>query len=155
MVLATLGLNPLVVMYASIGARSFLWLAFVIAALGALFAWYVTADIRFVMIAGLAFAVAALTGYGSLLFFLLSLVMVAAILARLGADGTEIAVGYGTAYYDEDHEYYQAVEHAIVWAIADKLKTEGFNSPSLYFDLQGEVLCEGARPDPSLPWWLS
>jgi len=90
MVLATLGLNPLVVMYASIGARSFLWLAFVIAALGALFAWYVTADIRFVMIAGLAFAVAALTGYGSLLFFLLSLVMVAAILARLGADGTEI-----------------------------------------------------------------
>ncbi|KAB7740642.1 hypothetical protein GA707_19300 [Nostocoides sp. F2B08] len=71
------------------------------------------------------------------------------------ADGTEIAVGYGTAYYDEDHEYYQAVEHAIVRAIADKLKTEGFNSPSLYFDLQGEVLCEGARPDPSLPWWLS
>lgn len=90
MVLATLGLNPLVVMYASIGARSFLWLAFVLAALGALFAWYVTADIRFVMIAGLAYAVAALTGYGSLLFFLVSLVMIAAILARLGADGTEV-----------------------------------------------------------------
>ncbi|MFB9312859.1 hypothetical protein [Nocardioides plantarum] len=90
MVLAALGLNPLVVMYASIGARSFLWLAFVVAALGALFAWYVTADIRFVMIAGLAFAVASLTGYGSLVFFLISLVMVAAILARLGADGTEI-----------------------------------------------------------------
>lgn len=89
-VLATLGLNPLVVMYASVGARSFLWLAFVLAALGALFAWYVTADIRFVMIAGLAFAVAALTGYGSLMWFLVSLVMVAAILARLGADGTEI-----------------------------------------------------------------
>jgi hypothetical protein len=90
LVLATLGLNPLVVMYASIGSRNFLWLAFVLAALGALFAWYVTADIRFVMIAGLAFAVAAVTGYGSLLWFLVSLVMVAAILSRLGADGTEV-----------------------------------------------------------------
>lgn len=89
-VLAGVGLNPLVVMYASIGARNFLWLSLVIAALGALFAWYVTADIRFVMIAGLAFAVAALTGYGSLMWFLVSLVMVAAILARLGADGTEV-----------------------------------------------------------------
>jgi hypothetical protein len=90
MLLVALGLNPLVVMYASVGARSFLWLSFVIAALGGLFAWYVTADIRFVMISGLAFAVAALTGYGSLMWFLVSLVMVAAILARLGADGTEV-----------------------------------------------------------------
>lgn len=89
-VLVTLGLNPLVVMYASIGARNFMWLAFVLAALGALFAWYVTADIRFVMIAGLSYSVAALTGYGSLVWFLVSLVMVAAILARLGADGREV-----------------------------------------------------------------
>ncbi|MBC7631260.1 hypothetical protein [Aeromicrobium sp.] len=89
-VLVTLGLNPLVVMYASIGARNFMWLAFVMAALGALFAWYVTADIRFVMIAGLAYAVAALTGYGSLVWFLISLIMVAAILSRLGADGKEV-----------------------------------------------------------------
>ena len=89
-VLATLGLNPLVVMYASIGARNFMWLAFVLAALGALFAWYVTADIRFVMIAGLSYSVAALTGYGSLVWFLISLIMVAAILARLGADGREV-----------------------------------------------------------------
>ncbi len=89
-VLITLGLNPLVVMYASIGARSFLWLAFVVAALGALFAWYVTADIRFVMLAGVSYSVAALTGYGSLVWFLVSLVMVAAILARLGADGGEV-----------------------------------------------------------------
>ncbi len=96
-VLAALGLNPLVVMYASIGARSFLWLAFVLGALGALFAWYVTADIRFVMVAGLSYSVAALAGYGSLVWFVVSLVMVAAILARLGADGREIegtAVGF-------------------------------------------------------------
>ena len=89
-VLLGLGLNPLVVMYAAIGARPFLWLAFVVVALGALFAWYVTADIRFVMIAGLTYSVAALTGYGSLVWFLVSLVMVAAILARLGADGREV-----------------------------------------------------------------
>ena len=86
-------------MYASVGARNFLWLAFVVAAVGALFAWYVTADIRFVMLAGLAFAVAALAGYGSLLWFLVGLVMVVAILARLGADGTEVegtAVGFAS-----------------------------------------------------------
>ncbi|WP_370249222.1 hypothetical protein [Nocardioides sp.] len=89
LVLAGIGLNPLVVMYAAIGARNFVWLVLVVAALGALFAWYVTADIRFVMIAGLSFATASLTGYGSLLYFLISTVMIAAILTRLGADGTE------------------------------------------------------------------
>lgn len=88
--LVALGLNPLFVLYAAGGARHFIWLAFVIAAIGALFAWYVTADIRFVMIAGLAYSVAALAGYNSLLWFLVSAVMVGAILARLGADGTEI-----------------------------------------------------------------
>lgn len=95
--LVLVGFNPLVVMYAANGSRNFLWLAFVVAALGALFAWYVTADIRFVMIAGLSYAVASLTGYGSLTFFVLSLIMIAAILSRLGADGTEVegtAVGF-------------------------------------------------------------
>ena len=89
-VLVALGANPLVALYAAGGGRHFVWLCFVVAALGALVAWYVTADIRFVMIAGLAFSVAALAGYSSLLWFALSAVMVGAILARLGADGTEI-----------------------------------------------------------------
>lgn len=88
--LAAVALNPLVVLQASLGAATFLWLAFVVAALGALLAWYVTADIRFVMLAGVSYSVAALTGYGSLLWFLASLVMVAAVLARLGADGREV-----------------------------------------------------------------
>ncbi|MCA1782954.1 MAG: hypothetical protein ABR500_01280 [Dermatophilaceae bacterium] len=70
------------------------------------------------------------------------------------ADGTEVKMGYGTAYYDEDYEYYLAVKHAINRAIADKLTAEGFNSPSLSFGLEGEVLCDGARPDPHRPWWL-
>lgn len=89
-VLVALGANPLVALYAAGGGRQFVWLCFVVAALGALVAWYVTADIRFVMIAGLAFSVAALAGYSSLVWFLISAVMVGAILARLGADGTEV-----------------------------------------------------------------
>ncbi|MCR6030194.1 hypothetical protein GGQ22_01905 [Nocardioides sp. zg-579] len=89
-VLVALGCNPLVVLYAADGARHFIWLSFVVVALGALLAWYVTSDIRFVMIAGLAYSVAALAGYSSLLWFVLSLLMVAAVLARQGADGTEI-----------------------------------------------------------------
>lgn len=88
--LLALGFNPLVVLYATTGSRHFIWLSFAIAAIGALFAWYVTADIRFVMVAGLAYAVAALAGYNSLLWFLVSAVMIGAILARLGADGEEI-----------------------------------------------------------------
>ena len=89
-VLVALGANPLVALYAAGGARHFLWLSLVVVALGALFAWYVTADIRFVMIAGLAFSVATLAGYSSLLWFVLSAVMIGAVLARMGADGTEI-----------------------------------------------------------------
>lgn len=88
--LVALGANPLVALYAAGGGRQFVWLCFVVAALGALVAWYVTADIRFVMIAGLSFSVAALAGYSSLLWFVVSAVMVGAILARLGADGTEV-----------------------------------------------------------------
>lgn len=88
--LVALGANPLVALYAAGGGRQFVWLCFVVAALGALVAWYVTADIRFVMIAGLAFSVAALAGYSSLLWFVVGAVMVGAILARLGADGTEV-----------------------------------------------------------------
>ncbi|CAB4772779.1 unannotated protein [freshwater metagenome] len=88
--LVALGANPLVALYAAGGGRQFIWLCFVVAALGALVAWYVTADIRFVMIAGLAFSVAALAGYSSLLWFVVGAVMVGAILARLGADGTEV-----------------------------------------------------------------
>ncbi len=88
--LVALGANPLVALYAAGGGRQFVWLCFVVAALGALVAWYVTADIRFVMIAGLSFSVAALAGYSSLLWFVVSAVMVGAILARLGADATEV-----------------------------------------------------------------
>lgn len=97
-VLLALGANPLVLLYASTGTRHFVWIAFVVTGLGALFAWYITADVRFVMLAGISYAFAALSGYSSLTFFLLSAIMVGAILASLGADGTEVegtVVGFG------------------------------------------------------------
>ncbi len=89
-VLIALGANPLFLLYAAGGARQFIWLAFVVVAMGALVAWYVTADVRYVMLAGLAFSVAALSGYASLLWFVLTALMIGAILAKLGADGSEV-----------------------------------------------------------------
>lgn len=89
-VLLALGANPIVLLYATTGTRHFVWVALVVTALGALFAWYVTADVRFVMLAGISFSIAALAGYTSLTFFVLSAIMIGAILARLGADGTEV-----------------------------------------------------------------
>lgn len=89
-VLIGLGANPLFLLYAAGGARQFIWVSFVVVAMGAMIAWYVTADVRFVMLAGLAFSIAALSGYGSLLWFVLTAVMIGAILARLGSDGVEV-----------------------------------------------------------------
>ncbi len=89
-VLLALGANPLLLLYATTGTRHLVWIAFVVAGVGALFAWYITADVRFVMLAGLAYSVAALAGYSSLTYFVLSAIMIGAILARLGADGTEV-----------------------------------------------------------------
>ncbi|TIC79934.1 hypothetical protein [Nocardioides sp. GY 10127] len=88
--LVAFGLNPLVVLYATTGSPMMIWLAFLVASVGALYAWYITADVRFIMIGGLAFAVAGLSGYTTLLYFLLAAVGVGAILAHLGADGTEV-----------------------------------------------------------------
>ncbi|MFC7496529.1 MULTISPECIES: hypothetical protein [unclassified Nocardioides] len=89
-VLVALALNPLVALYAAGGARQFISMSFVVTAMGALVAWYVTADVRFVMLSGIAYSVAALAGYSSLLWFVLSAIMIGAILAKLGADGQEV-----------------------------------------------------------------
>lgn len=89
-VLVALGLNPLVLLYAANGARHFIWMSLLVIALGALCAWYITADVRFVMVAGLAFSLASLAGYSSLILFLVAMLMIGGILARLGAGGTEV-----------------------------------------------------------------
>ena len=89
-VLGALGANPLLVMSVTTGERDLLWLAFVVAALGALYAWHVTAEPRFVLAAGTSYAVAVLAGWSSLPFLLVGLVTVVAVLARLRADGAEV-----------------------------------------------------------------
>jgi len=89
-ILIALAVNPLVALYASSGARQFVWISFLVVALGSLVAWYVTADVRFVMLSGIAYSIAALTGYSSLLWFVLSAIMIGAILAKLGAGGPEV-----------------------------------------------------------------
>jgi hypothetical protein len=102
-VLVALGANPLFLLYAAGGARQVIGISFVVVAMGAIMAWYITADVRFVMLAGIAFAVASLSGYGSLTWFVLTALMIGGILARLGADGSEVegtTVGFAvpTAY---------------------------------------------------------
>ncbi len=89
-VLVAVGLNPLVLLYAANGARHFIWISLLIVAVGALVAWFITADVRFVMISGLAFSVAALAGYSSVIWFVFAALMIGGILARLGADGIEV-----------------------------------------------------------------
>lgn len=102
-VLLAVGANPLVLLYGAGGSRHFIWISLVVAAVGALFAWYVTADIRFIMVSGLCFSVAALAGYTSLVWFVLAALMIGSVLNRLGARGEEIegtTVGFAapTAY---------------------------------------------------------
>lgn len=89
-VLVSIGLNPLVVLYAANGARHFIWISLLVIAIGAIVAWFITADVRFVMVSGLAFSLAALAGYSSLIWFVFAALLIGGILARLGADGTEV-----------------------------------------------------------------
>ncbi len=89
-ILVALGLNPLVLLYSSGGARQVISTTFVVVALGAIVGWYVTANVRFVMLSGIAFSIAVLSGYSSVLWFVIAACMIAAILARLGATGEEI-----------------------------------------------------------------
>lgn len=90
LVLLVLGCNPLVVLYASDGAGDFAALCFVVSGIGSLFAWYITADIRFVLLSGLGFAVAALTGYSSLLWFVVAAAGIVVVLARNKAKDDEV-----------------------------------------------------------------
>jgi hypothetical protein len=89
-ILIALALNPVVALSASTGARQMIGMAFVVMAMGALVAWYVTADVRFVMLSGIAYAIGALAGYSSLLWFVLTAIMIGGVLAKLGADGQEV-----------------------------------------------------------------
>ncbi|MCW2495247.1 hypothetical protein [Jatrophihabitans sp.] len=89
-VLVGLGCNPLFAFYASDGASDLVALSLTVAAVSCLLTWYLTADIRFVLLSGLTFAVAGLAGYQSLVWFAVSFVGVSVVLSRNGAREEEI-----------------------------------------------------------------
>lgn len=64
-------------------------------------------------------------------------------------DGTEVAVGYGTPYYDANVEYFNAVQRAINNAISDRAEETGImpEGPNGSLSLAGELNCaDGWEP---------
>ncbi|HEX4191365.1 MAG TPA: hypothetical protein VHZ06_10265 [Marmoricola sp.] len=99
LLILVLACNPLFAFYASSGRSQMLWASLFVAAASAVVAWYSTADIRFLMTAGLVFSVAALADYDSLIWFGLTALVIATVLSRLGAKNEEIegsVVGFAT-----------------------------------------------------------
>lgn len=99
LLLVAVGINPLFAFYASSGRSQMLWASLFVAAASAIVAWYSTADIRFLMTAGLVFCVASVADYNSLAWFGMTALVIATVLARLGAKEEEIegsVVGFAT-----------------------------------------------------------
>jgi hypothetical protein len=88
--LILLGLNPLYALYAADGARDLLGLSLVVAAAGALLSWYLTADVRFMMLSGLAIALGAIADYNALVWILLGAGLLVGVLGRHGAGEAEV-----------------------------------------------------------------
>lgn len=89
-ILFVIAVNPLFAFYASSGRSQMIWVSLFAAAASAVVAWYSTADIRFLLTAGLVFCVAAVSDYNSLIWFVLTALIVATVLSRLGAKNEEI-----------------------------------------------------------------
>ncbi len=64
------------------------------------------------------------------------------------ADGTDVAAGYGTPYYDADYEYAAAVSRAIATAVTDRLAEAGYTG--IDYRWGGEVRCADGV-DPTTP----
>lgn len=97
-ILVVVGINPMWLYHASGGRPDTVASLLLVAALGSLLAWYVTADIRFVLGAGTLLGIMFLGSYSALLWAVPAAVMVAAVLARARATGDEIEgtlIGFG------------------------------------------------------------
>ena len=88
--LLVVGFNPLVLLYAADGDRLFLALCFALGAISAVMAWRTASDVRFLLVAGLAFALAVMCDYDMLAWLVITVVTVGATLVRLGARGDEV-----------------------------------------------------------------
>lgn len=89
-ILAVLALNPLVALYASTGSRQIVWVSLMLAGVSSVVKWFVTAQIRYVLIAGITFSVAGLAGYGSLVWAGLAAFLIGFVLQRHGARQAEV-----------------------------------------------------------------
>lgn len=89
-VLAALALNPLVILYASTGSSQIIWVSLMLAGVSSVVKWFVTAQIRYILVAGLTFAIASVAGYGSLVWALLAAILIGVVLLRHGARQAEV-----------------------------------------------------------------
>jgi hypothetical protein len=89
-VLLLAGANPLFVLYACDGSSDVMGLALIACAAGMLIGWFLTTDIRFVMLGSLVLAVAVLTSYVSLEWVILAAILVVGTLATHRAGEEEM-----------------------------------------------------------------
>lgn len=89
-VLAALALNPLVILYASTGSSQIVWISLMLAGVSSVVKWFVTAQIRYILVAGLTFSIASVAGYGSLVWALLAALLIGIVLQRHGARQAEV-----------------------------------------------------------------
>jgi hypothetical protein len=88
--LVLIAVTPTIAFYAASGSAVMIGIYPLTAAVSALIAWYRTADTRYLIAAGGAFAFAVMANYGDALWLLLGAAMVSQVLARHGADDAEI-----------------------------------------------------------------
>lgn len=89
-VLAALALNPLVILYASTGSSQIIWVSLMLAGVSSVVKWFVTAQIRYILVAGLTFSIAGVAGYGSLVWAVLAAFLIGVVLQRHGARQAEV-----------------------------------------------------------------
>ena len=98
-ILAVLVFNPLVALYASTGSSQIVWVSLMLAGVLSVVKWFVTAQLRYVFVGGITFAIAGVAGYGSLVWALLAAVLIGVVLQRNGARQAEVegtVIGFGS-----------------------------------------------------------
>lgn len=89
-VLAALAVNPLVILYSSTGSSQIVWISLMLAGVSSVVKWFVTAQIRYILIAGITFSIASVAGYGTLVWALLAAILIGVVLQRHGARQAEV-----------------------------------------------------------------
>lgn len=89
-ILAALAINPFVILYASTGSAQIVWVSLMLAGVSSIVKWFVTAQIRYILVAGLTFSIASVAGYGSLVWAGLAAFLIGLVLQRQGARQAEV-----------------------------------------------------------------